>query len=373
MLYYLFAVLAFASFARCNDDPDKDWKAPPPPRKLDVHTSDHGFDLKLDQKNTNVTSRLEFKFETRGFPRYRARYFAKKDRKGGDGGSEAVGFEFRVGLMKIVEFIDIDNDGLNGEAAVRTLNFVGSDSNGKFSDLVSSEFTVVGSTVKGMNWTCFSPPTATNPLDEKLEIVISISPQSIKDATRNRTLAPNNLKFDLNLMNYAYSRNDTTVAFVFAIDSKLAVKHVATSAAPTDPDATEGEVAVGDGQGRMTYVKHVGVRRRNATATFVQDLASGNADLLVGSVLANDDHSGDNAGNADDDKQSGESRKMITFAVSRAASLASVGTAQPSSILWDPSVGVNDVLLDGNTSAAGLPSFSPLVLVVAMFVAFFRN
>jgi hypothetical protein len=365
----------FACFVRCDrDDPDKDWRTKPPARGLNVQNTNHGFDLKLDQKSTNVTSRLQFKFETRGFPRYRARYFSKQARNGpgngGGGGGESSAFEFRVGLLRVVEFVDIGGDGLNAETAVRTLDFVGSD--GKFSSLVASEFTVVdpvtSASVNGLSWTCFSPASATGATDEKLVIDISITESSVKDAMHNRSLAPNNLKFDLNLLNYNYSRNDTTVAFVFVIDSKAAQKHVVTSAAPADPEATEGEVDVGSGEGRLTYVKHVEVRRRNATAAVIQNLATGNADLLVGSILADDDHSGDGAGAADDDKQTGESRKMITFAVNGATSLTNVGTSQPSSIMWDPSVAVNDVLLDG---AAGLVAFSPLLLIASMFLASF--
>jgi hypothetical protein len=283
-------------------------------------------------------------------------------------------FSFRVGLLKIVEFVDVNNDGFNTETPVRTINLVGH--TGSFSDLVGQDFTVAGTNVTGRNWTTFYPETATRNFDEKLVITLSITRAQIRDIMHNRTLAPNTLKFDLNLLNYNYSSPDTTVAFVFGVDSKLALQHSGSSDA-NSTDLPEGEVQVGDGQGRMTYAKSVEVRKNNITRNatggggnsntdaYISVLGSGNANLIVGSVLVADDNS---AVTGDDDRDSGESRRLISFAVNRTASLLASGTAQPNVVLWDPEVAVNDVYLD-STGGVGSLSFSPLVLIAAILFA----
>jgi hypothetical protein len=276
-----------------------------------------------------------------------------------------------------VEFVDANNDGFNTETPVRTINLVG---NSDFSTLVAQEFTltdpVTGANVSGRNWTTFYPDTATNNDDEKLVITLSITRAQIKDVMNNRTLAPNTLKFDLNLLNYNYSSPDTTVAFVFGMDSKLALKHSATTDTP-NTDLAEGEVQVGDGEGRMTYAKSVEVRRNNVTRNgtsggghsntdaLITVLAKGNADLIVGSVLVADNSNATVSG--DDDRDSAESRRLISFAVNRTAAMLASGTAQPNSIMWDPEVSVNDVYLDNGVMSS--LSFSPFVLIAAMLFA----
>jgi len=287
------------------------------------------------------SNRLEFMFTTYGFPRNRASFFARNS-----GGVE--GFKFRVGMLGIVEFNDTGAEGFDAgdrPYIVRKLNFVGRGS--EWSNIACSTAPV--NTIDTRSCNTYFTVASTG---EKVTLTMTVAEGYVRDSLNNRTLLPNGPKWDILLENLVYSFPTTKFAIILALDSFAVRGKMDSTDAPVDTTQPEGTITVGLG-GRFNWVKKVQARWLNATR-------NRNADMISSSLFSDtttfDSTSADetDAGDAD----AAESRQLIAFTPG--------GNDQPTSILWDPSVLVDD--------SGAFKASVPVLLIfslVAIIVSFF--
>jgi len=311
------------------------WKDPAAARQMTVVTAPHLISVKLRTKtNPASSSRLDFFFTTLGFPRFRCRYFAKDS-------DSLDAFNFRVGLVGVVEFTDTGAAGFDANdvgSIVRRVDFFGKGT-------AWSVISCAASTLSGIDVrTCdtYYPGTA-GPTSEKATISLGIAEGYIKDTVKNRTFVPNGFKWDLKLENLHYSSNTTKIAFILAIDSAGSRVQKADNDNPVDDTQPEGAVGVGN-SGRLAWVKTVKV-------SYLNSLLDRNADLIASSLFP--DNGVNNSTSEDDDSEASETRQLIAF--------TPVANDQPTTIEWDPSV-----LFD---SGAHTPTLSAFALIVCLFAA----
>jgi len=310
-------------------------KDPTKGRKLTYVDTPHLISLKLRSMTAPATSsRLDFFFTTLGFPRFRCRYYAKD--------SDALdAFNFRVGLVGVVEFTDSGPVGFDlNDVIVRRFDFYGKGT--LWSSIACVDSTPSGVTVR----TCdtYFPGTAGS-TTEKVTISLGISEGYVWDAIHNRTFVPNGFKWDLKFENLHYTSNGTKIAFILAIDSASTRIQLADNDNPVDPSVTEGAVTVGS-RGRLAWVKQV-------KQTYINALLNRNVDLIASTLFT--DTTFVNSTSEDDDVEISESRQLVAF--------TPVANDQPTAIEWDPSVLVDD----SGAQALTVSSASILCLFASLF------
>jgi len=310
-------------------------KDPTKGRKLTFVDTPHLISLKLKAMTAPATSsRLDFFFTTLGFPRYRCRYFSKDS-------DTTDAFNFRVGLVGVVEFTDSGPAGFDAgdiPSIVRRVDFYGKGTSW-------SSIVCVASSPNGVNVrTCstYYPGTAGS-TTEKVTISLGISEAYVRDAL-NHTFVPNGFKWDLKFENLHYSSNGTKIAFILAIDSAGSRVQLADNDKPVDDSQVEGAVTVG-GRGRLAWVKQVKM-------TYVNSLLDRNVDLIASTLFT--DTTFVNTTAEDDDVEVAETRALVAF--------TPVANDQPTTIEWDPSV-----LVDESGAHALTVSFASILCLASVF------
>jgi len=204
---------------------------------INLSNGNHKVELDATEKVSGKggsKNRLHFEFTTNGFPRWRARFYARS--------SDSVdGFKFRVGLFAVVEYNDTGS-GFDPTRIVKAWRLFGDTSN--WSQLSETQTTVNGFLVYN-----FETVNAAGPDGASLTIDVGIAPEYLLDLTRNRTVTPSALKWDVKLNNWVYSAPASRLAFIYGVDA--ASRHVVRqhdSDAPSQvANNNEGGVTVEDG------------------------------------------------------------------------------------------------------------------------------
>jgi hypothetical protein len=288
-------------------------------------------------------------FTTLGFPRFRASYFHRNQ----DG---AALFKYRVGMFGVVEFNDTAPEGFDtGDlgSIVRTVNFVGKGTNWSPIAITSSPG---GSVVNTRTGETFFPASATGPTDERITLSLTVADGYFRDVVQNRTLLPNGPKWDITIENIRYTHPNTKIAILLAVESFAGRGKMDDSDAPVDTTLPEGSITVGNG-GRFNWVKTV-------KAKFVDSFKNRNANLITSTLfsntntfnMSNNEDQGDSA-----DFDATETRSFIAFTPE--------GTDQPTTIIWDPSVLIDDDAFNGalKTGVPVLEIFSLVAIIVSLF------
>jgi hypothetical protein len=310
-----------------------------PARTLTVNTAPHIFTAKLQRlqlKPKEITI-LWFGFTTWGFPRFRVQFFENEEK----GNSR---FKFRFGLLHIAEYNDTTPDFQRANVIPgRGIRLIG----------------------RGPDWTdmVYTGPDAitgvrtcmTQLVDPKgtVKITAKVAPRAVVDG--NATLAPNKIKFDLAIENFQYQYPT----------SKIAVLAVMTMKAAFNPKDNKGsQSSINDDNADEVTVKSDTTvdGGRFAWVRDAFDTTRGQVVKVKSFPLRDDDsdYTGANSGKGgdvgDDDKDSNEVGKLVVFVFDT--------NGQPTSLLWDPEVAVDD-----NASIRLTGSF--LIVVLAVLASFF--
>jgi hypothetical protein len=298
---------------------------------------------------TQKTSAVDWLFSTDGVPSFRAQFFnSDKDSK--------AGFEFRVALLRFIEFED-------AYSAVQGTSVLGFDTQ----DVVGHKFSLVSDT-----WTELKNSTSKVGAVEVRTTNSSMwRAQNVSDVAYNTTvklivrqsastvkvgssvIEPNKMKFDVELENFPYTLTGGTgqvkLGLVAIIQSAPAQarRRLAKSDKPN-----MGEIAIGndhgDGYGRFVW--------STTAQTWGQTASTAVESPILASTLLADDSTLSNIGtNNDPDKKTGESGNLVVF---------TFDAEKPRKIYWDPSVGLDDQLLEG--SGAALRASILMVLASAL-------
>jgi hypothetical protein len=351
-------------------------RGPPPadgrikPRELKIQMNGaHGVTIKADTRDKKEAgSRLRFQFTTNGFPRWRADYFNRAT------DDAASAFSYRIGLLRVVEFNDTANDGFDvtdADNIVYSIKLDGRATSHSWTSLTNTAIADPSSTATGREFqTVFTDVSGAT-----VTLTLRIA-SDVLQLDNNVTLAPNTIKFDVDLDNLVYHAPASRYAIIFAIDAKDPANKVkpAKPNANGEPDAdVSDQVVVGSSnQGHMGWVPNVAAQLINSStfeglpiqASSLMSIASAfpRLDQRPSEDGDDDDHhkpQGDDADGKDgkDGVDRSENREIVAFTVMSSAD------SRPTTIKWDPTVVIDD---DAFSSSASVASVSFLALAAVL-------
>ncbi|KAJ4462273.1 hypothetical protein PAPYR_867 [Paratrimastix pyriformis] len=271
----------------------------PPSGAIDVKVQGHGVSIRssFEKSNNTAIGDVTVDFTTDGFPRYRI----KSMQPPASNGTAAVVSQFRVGFLKLVEFVP-SNPALGyqpNDTVLQTLDGWRKRQSGWSNvqyDLLrtnTSDGTAVVVRLE-THWTMGST--------QLMQLVMYISGSTLNASDPARRIDPTSMKIDVFVNGFPWtaSQANSTLALAMCFES---------SGAPGMHNRTGPEGSVETSAGGLAWTREV--------------LADGVAGNLTVSELRDDSESVDR----DDDRQPGEGRKVIYFTFPQ---------GHPAKYEWDP-------------------------------------